>query len=143
VARIAPERAICVRVTDDAEALRHEWVTFCTTTSKHYADAKFSEGALDVIAARYESLTADERVIVDRLLIEQLVPKEPVADEPWYVGENERFDALFLVNHFEIVSAVPALRILAEWLEHQSTPGAPYEWAKVNRIIGRLAALGA
>jgi hypothetical protein len=52
------------------------------------------------------------------------------------VGESARFLPLFLIREFGIVSALPALRVLADWLETQDTPGAPYEWAKVNRVLG-------
>jgi hypothetical protein len=77
--------------------------------------------------------------VVDRVLIDQLVPNEPAPSDPWYLGENAWFDALFLVDRFAIVAAVPTLRQLEVWLEDQTTPGAPYEWAKVNRILGALA----
>ena len=49
-----------------------------------------------------------------------------------------RFDTLALVREFRITVALPALRVLAGWLEPQHSPGAPYEWAKVNRLIGVL-----
>lgn len=60
-------------------------------------------------------------------------PEQVLSDE-----ENVRFDALSLIEDFKIRSAVPALRKLADRLEHQDQPGAPYEWAKVKRILGNL-----
>ncbi len=61
---------------------------------------------------------------------------------PWAIGESRRFLPLSLIREFRIVSALPALRVLADWLETQDTPGAPYEWAKVNRVIGDLVVGG-
>ena len=123
----------------DEEELRVAWIRFCAETSDEWSRAKLSEGALAVIAAKYAELSDAEREVIDRLLIEQLVPTEPRPDDACYVGENHRFDALYLVDRFTIVAAVPTLRLLAQWLEDQTSPGAPYEWAKVNRILGSLA----
>jgi hypothetical protein len=128
-----------VRVAIDEHELRNAWIRFCAETSDRYTKAKDAQASLDVIAARYAGLSSAEREVVDRLLIEQLTPQEPVPGDPWYLGENARFDALFLVDRFAIVSVVPTLRRLAEWLQDQTTPGAPYEWTKVNRILGSLA----
>ena len=122
---------------DDA-AVRAAWVLFCETTIAAAAARKDSQAVLLVIAARYRELSDEDRVIVDRLLGEELALDEPVADQPWYAGENARFLPLFLIREFRIVSALPALRVLADWLETQNTPGAPHEWAKVNRAIGKL-----
>ena len=80
-------------------------------------------------AAQYRQLSDEDRPVVNELLAEQLSSPE----------EDVRFLALALIEDFEIVSALPALRRLANWLETQQWPGAPYEWAKVNRIIGRMA----
>jgi hypothetical protein len=89
---------------------------------------KQSHEALLSITARYRGLPVDDRAVVDELLAEQLSSED----------ETTRFIALALIQDFRIHSAVRALRQLAVWLEAQSWPGAPYEWAKVNRIIGRL-----
>jgi hypothetical protein len=59
----------------------------------------------------------------------------------WVLSENEtlRYDALYLVDEHQIHQAVPALRALQDRLENDpSRPGAPYEWAKVNGLLGRL-----
>ena len=103
------------------------------------AATKDPQIALPIIAARYGQLSDDARAVVDRLLAQQLEPSEPRAGEPWYVGENARFLPLFLIREFRIVSALPALRALTDWLETQETPGAPYEWTEVNGIIGSFA----
>jgi len=58
----------------------------------------------------------------------------------WLLSEDEarRWDAQSLIDDMSLVEAVPALRELADRLESSDSPGAPYEWAKVNRLIGQL-----
>jgi hypothetical protein len=90
--------------------------------------SKQSQDALAQLESHYRLLTVEERVIVDQLLAEQVRSDD----------ENVRFDALALVDNFKIGSAAPALRGLADWLERQGHPGAPYEWAKVNRILANV-----
>lgn len=53
-------------------------------------------------------------------------------------NETDRFDTLALIREFRISSTLPQLRALAALLETSEGPGAPYEWAKVNRLIGLL-----
>jgi hypothetical protein len=77
----------------------------------------------------YRSLTAVDRHEVDQLLAEQLSSQD----------ETERFDAIALIGEFTITTALPALRRLADRLETETWPGAPYEWAKVNRLVGKMA----
>ncbi len=90
---------------------------------------KQSQDAVLAMAGRYRSLSDSDRAIVDALLAEQLTSED----------ETVRFDAIALIADFKISSALPALRRLADWLESQPFPGAPYEWAKANRLIGQLA----
>ena len=63
----------------------------------------------------------------------------PVLNE-WLLSDDEtlRFDAMFVIAEHSVNESVPALRRLEVRLESSTTPGAPYEWAKVNRLIGRL-----
>lgn len=81
------------------------------------------------LSARYGALDARERVAVDA---------EVAA---WVLSSDEslRFDGLSLIHDYEIRSAEPALRALTTRLEAESRPGAPYEWAKVNRLLARLS----
>lgn len=117
---------------------RGAWLHFCATAEADAAARKDPQIALPVIAARYEALSDAERGVVDLLLVEQLAPNEPAAGDPWYTGENERWLSLFLIREYRIAAALPALRVLADWLETQDTPGAPYEWARVNGAVGKL-----
>ena len=126
-----------MRFVGDAET-RGAWLDFCAAAEAAAAARKDPQIALPVIAARYEALSDVERGVVDLLFIEQLTPNEPAADDPWFMGENARWLSLFMIRKFRIASALPALRVLADWLETQDTPGAPYEWATVNRAVGKL-----
>ena len=113
-----------------AEGVRDAWLTMSADVSKVAIAIKQSQEALFVLARRYRDLSPEDRAIVDELLAEQVQSED----------EHVRFDALALVDEFKIGSAVPALRGLADWLERRGHPGAPYEWAQVNRILGDLAA---
>jgi hypothetical protein len=52
-----------------------------------------------------------------------------------------QFDAIAVVDANEICSMILALRQLEHRLEESDEAGAVYEWAKANRVIGRLAAV--
>ena len=119
-----------------AADVRASWLKYCDEVVN--AAGKDPNSALARIAEKYQQLPQEDRVIVDRLLVEQLQANELVPGAPWYEGENARFIPEFLIDEFRIVAALPVLRVLGNWLESQDTPGAPYEWAKVNRLIGKL-----
>jgi hypothetical protein len=111
-------------------AVRKDWINFREQASDEAIAAKDSQSALFALFAYYTSLPGPERQIVDRLLAEQL-------------GEDDEdiwFDALAVIREFRITSALPALRQLADRLESANGPSAPYDWAKVNRLIGYLSA---
>lgn len=86
----------------------------------------------DALRREYASLSPCERRIVD----------DWAATAIQGDNETERFDALDLVSHFGIRRCLPALRDLAERLERDPAPGAPFEWARVNNIIARLGTHG-
>jgi hypothetical protein len=90
--------------------------------------AKDPQSAIGVLEHLYDSLTEQERQLADPVIICWATSDDPIL----------RFDGLALIARFEISSALPALRRLADCLENAPGPSAPYDWAKVNRIIGRL-----
>jgi hypothetical protein len=92
-----------------AADVRSAWLQMRDEVSAMAVANKQSQEAVLAMAERYRSLSEDERAVVDRLLSE-----------------------------FRITTALPALRVLADRLETQHSPGAPYEWAKVNRLIALL-----
>jgi hypothetical protein len=111
-----------------SDEIRDEWFAFRREVNAEAAVSKEGQGALFRLFDRYESLSALERSCVDELIAEQVLSPD----------ETDRFDAVALTDKFAIVSAVPALRMLAARLEGETQAGAPYEWAKVNRVIGNL-----
>lgn len=108
--------------------VREAWLRMCDEVSTRAIENKQSQEALLAMATRYQSLPQPDREAVNELLAEQLALQD----------ESVRFDALALIQDFRIRSALAALRQLGNWLETQQSPGAPYEWAKVHRIIGQL-----
>lgn len=89
---------------------------------------KMSQSAVLELSRRYVQLAPDERLEVNQLMGEWVLSSD----------ETKRFDALALISDHRIESAVPALRMLSEQLEASEAPSAPYEWAKVNRVLGKL-----
>jgi hypothetical protein len=114
-------------MTGDGD-VRDAWLGTSSEVRAHAIAGKDSQAALGELARAYGHLAPEDRAIVDELLVEQVQSED----------EAVRFDALFLVREFRIQSAIPALRALADRLERHSHPGAPHEWAKVNRILGNL-----
>jgi hypothetical protein len=90
--------------------------------------AKDSQHALDELERCYRGLDETERQVALQAFI------------AWIQGTDPRrqFAALAIIDRFSIQGALPELRRLAESLETAAGPSAPYDWAKVNRIIGRL-----
>ena len=90
---------------------------------------KDSHSAVFALRSFYRWLTNDERPAADGVLIE------------WAQSDDikKQFDALALIDELSIVSALPVLRRVAEEIENSVEPSAPYDWAKVNRMIGRLS----
>lgn len=89
---------------------------------------KNAQAALFDLYDAYRDLPSEDRSEIDQLLVESVESPD----------ENVRFDALALIQHFQITAALPALRRFANRLKSETTPGAPAEWKKVNRIIGKL-----
>lgn len=117
-------------MSGDDRDVQARWVELRSDIDERYRAAKDSPGAVPALFRAYEGLTPEARIAVDALLVE------------WIGSPNEaiRFEALALVREFTIVAAIPALRQLALDLENQTGPSAPYDWAKVNRILGQLTA---
>lgn len=109
--------------------VRMDWEEFRNRTSDLAIRSKQSQDAIFALIERYRLLTPEERDIVDGLLAEHALSDDSL----------KRFDALALVDEFNIVSALPALRELERRTENATGPSAPYDWAKVNRIIGKLS----
>ena len=91
--------------------------------------SKSGQSVVVELSREYGRLSADDRVTVDQVLRSWLLSTD----------ESERFIAVAVADDNEVCSAIPALRELMDRLEVSDEPGAVYEWAKVNRVLGRLA----
>jgi hypothetical protein len=114
------------------DTFREAFEAFRDRVDAEASAAKSSHDAICELGALYERLDARERLLADGVLAD------------WIVSDDEakRWDALALVRAYKITSAMAALRELEGKLERSSDPSAPYEWAKVNRLIGLLVGQG-
>lgn len=120
-----------VRSSDHAQVnaeVRRRWLAIWREADIRFREMKASSEALLELYRRYAELSSADRAEVDRLLAETLLSDDA----------NLRFDALALIEEFHIASARPELRLLAKRLPRSKSPGAPYELAKVQRIIDLL-----
>lgn len=111
-----------------SDSFRGELEDFLKRVDREGDRAKDSQHALDELERRYRDLDETERHVALE------------AFTAWILGTDPRrqFAALAMIDRFSIQEALPELRRLAEALETATGPSAPYDWAKVNRIIGRL-----
>lgn len=118
-----------IRFGDTPDAVRARWLEL-RAMDDEIADANKSPNqAIPSAVARYRLLDDRDRRVIDQLLSEQSNSTD----------EDTRFVALALVEDCRISSATDALNRLKVWLDDQSFPGAPYEVAKIDRILGTLA----
>jgi len=90
---------------------------------------KDSHLALFELKKLYVRLDEPERTLANRVIAE------------WLLSEDEglRFDALTLAEEFLILTTSEALQELANRLRVATTPGAPYELKRVNRVLHAVA----
>jgi hypothetical protein len=107
---------------------RDQLNTWWAETDAREIAGKSSQGASLDLIAHYQRLDEQDRRFADRVLSE------------WIESTNERkrFDALAMVDHFRIRSASAPLRLLASETAMRTYHEAPYEVAKVRRILDRL-----
>ena len=110
------------------DVFRQKMASYRAIVDAEAKTLKDSYLALDRLHTLYENFDEDEQTLADEVISE------------WALSEDEglRFDALALIDDFGIVNAVPTLRKLIDHLKSSSTPSAPYDLKKVNRIIARL-----
>jgi len=107
---------------------QERWVRFWARVDAETKAQKVSQAAVFELSQYYRSLQDVEREAVDALL------------GGWVLDGNEgkRFDALALIDEHAISDAIPALEELRHRLDESKEPGAPFEKAKVDRIIAVL-----
>lgn len=111
------------------EELRQALESFRDQANREAVASKTSHEAYIELTALYGRFDSDERAIAETVLIDWLESDD----------ESKRWDAEALIRDHRVIAAIPALRALADMLEESDEPGAPYEWAKVNRLLGHLA----
>jgi len=111
-----------------ARDTQERWEEFWARVDAANKAAKQCQATLFDLSDYYLSLPVEERRSIDALLAE------------WVLSDNEskRFDALALIDEHRIRSALPALEDLRQKLDKSREPGAPFEKAKVDRIVASL-----
>jgi hypothetical protein len=92
------------------------------------AARKDSQGVVFQLFDYYSRLNAEERAMADQVIVEWIDAGDA----------RRKFDALAIVDQFRIVTAVPRLQRLETELQQRTDPEAPYELAKVRRILSRV-----
>lgn len=89
---------------------------------------KDSARVIEKLRSFYERLSPDEQELADLVVAE------------WVFADDEatRFDALALIDEFQLVAALPALHKLTLRLSSAKEPSARFELTKVDRIVNRL-----
>jgi len=111
-----------------SEDFKERWRTMWAEVDRRHVEAKDSQGATAELESRYAELNDVERNQVNQVLFEALEKG----------SESERYDALAIINRFNLVEGLEPLRRLAIRLQLDESPGAPFDLAKVKRFIDRL-----
>jgi hypothetical protein len=90
---------------------------------------KDSDAAVDQLCGYYKNLNDPERTLANAVLGEWILDSD----------DRLRFDALALVDEFQMRSAIEPLQRLAERLTASKEASAPYELNQVNRLLSSLA----
>jgi hypothetical protein len=114
------------------DEFRSEMESYRQAADEEGAAQKDSYLALERLSGLYRKFEAEERDMADRVLIEWAASED----------ENKRFDALALIDEFRIVAATPTLLELSTRLATSNVASAPYELAKVRRILKALSGAG-
>jgi hypothetical protein len=93
-------------------------------------DQKDSHLVLERLGGLYVQMNDTDRCAANEVITDWALSGDDV----------KRFDALALIDEMGIHDARPALELLAQRLERDSSPGARYERRKVMRILDGLAA---
>jgi hypothetical protein len=110
------------------ENVRADWAALRARLDAEAQAMKFSQAAVIELSRRFGLLDSAERGAVEDVLRDWIRSEDP----------SLRFDALAIVSDYALTSALPALHDLARRLAGSHAPAAPYEGAKVRRLIERL-----
>lgn len=107
---------------------RDRFEKYWSDLDRDAAARKDSHSAVFELFDFYTKLDKDERAMADRVIAEWVGSPDP----------RRRFDALALADQFRIAATVPNLQALEAELQERTDPEAPYELAKVRRILSRI-----
>lgn len=110
------------------DEFREHMASYRLAVDAEGASFKDSQWALEKLDELYRKFDAAEREMADQVLTEWALSED----------ENVRFDAQSLIADFKIAKAVAALEQLATRLRFDTSPGAPHEKKKVERILAEL-----
>jgi len=111
------------------DEFRHEMDDFWNQVDREFVEKKESHGAVMELMKLYRRFDAEEQAMARQVITEWLRSPDP----------RKQFDALAIVDEFVIVDALPTLRELQAEAEKRTDHEAQYDWARLNRIAGRLA----
>jgi hypothetical protein len=111
------------------DEFRRQMAWYRVAVDEEARSLKDSYVALDRLHRLYQKFDDQEKAMADHVISEWVLSED----------ENVRFDALALINDFKIATTKTALQKLANHLALSNAPGAPYELAKVHRIIRDLS----
>ncbi len=107
-----------------------DWRSVWEEVVHRHTMEKDSMGAIIELYQRYGDLDPAERAEANEALLEALREGD----------EDKRFDALAIIDEFSLREAIPDLRALSARLQFDNSPGAPFEVAKIGRILEKLQA---
>ena len=107
-----------------------DWRSVWEEVDRRHTMEKDSQGAIIELYELYAELDAAERADANEALLEALREGD----------EDKRFDALAIIDEFSLREAIPDLRALSARLQFDDSPGAPFEMAKIGRILEKLKA---
>jgi hypothetical protein len=108
---------------------REDFESFWTRVDAAAVESKESQEATIRLASLYRELDDDDRAVVD----------EALADWVVHGDERRRFDAVALIQEFEIRSALAGLRERLATLPGGSVGPAGAERAKLERVLAALS----
>jgi hypothetical protein len=114
------------------DEFRQHMEEFWHSVTREAEEYRYRYLAIERMEDLYGKFDSAERAMADQVLAE------------WALSEDEqkRYDALALIEHLKIVTAVPALRALAVRLSQSRALGADDELDIVNREIEALVDRG-
>ena len=90
--------------------------------------SKHAPMALVNLIKSYKNLDADQKLLADQIIAKWVISKDA----------GKRFGALALIEEFNILAALPQLRLLEAELKNQTGPVARDEIETVRRKIKKL-----